>query len=449
MRGLWGLLLFAWTGSGGDIAVSAAAERLAPAWSWSSGGARIEWATIQTARNGADVEERVVLATAGRVHVLDARTGRELLEPPLAAMPGVHAVGAEGGGTFYCFDRSHAYRLELDPPRMRWKIGAGRAGVLTTAPAGREEAPVYQGDPEFLPGLLAAAVCPDGLIVLSREGRLAVLAADDGTVRWEQRIAAPGAAELRRAGDSLALLWRAEGESRLGWLDCETGRWGSEPRALGDGWPTHVLPAGDSLMLIYPRRVVRAPATGAPALVTETEALILGAAIASPELLCIGMTDGRVRTYDAAGRTQWSFKSDDETYFRRLTASGDVLAVEGEREVLAVDLRDGRRLVRAKTPADMDLLGARLYPGRLFVVWQAREAGDSEELAVFPLRQDIEADAEAGRSTDEPAIAEVVELRADSATTRTERERVFSVSWGSDGLILAGRTMLWFYPLAK
>lgn len=220
--------LAAQAGGASDFAPASAPEPLTsalwPVWSVEV-PAGVEWCELAT------VGGREVLAVcdaAARALLLDAASGAGLLREALELQPGARFAGTSGE-VMYFFSRSFVYAVKLEGQ------APGGTGGSTLTPAAAPRAPEAkliwtakaalnpplreQGDPEWLRRVVAAAACPDGVLLVRDDGAIAELDCTSGQARWEVRSPAFASVELHVEGSRAAILGRRGGEWSVGFID--------------------------------------------------------------------------------------------------------------------------------------------------------------------------------------------------------------------------------------
>lgn len=261
----------------------ATAQEHSPTWlepTWTCRiEAGIEWAE---AVGRGDASAVLVATPAGQLHLIDLRTGKPRLAEPLRASRGVRPVeGQKTADAAYCFDRHAACAIRLaEPAGLKWRYGETRGGD--------EE---FQGDPETLTGWSLAAVTKAGLLLVNVDGRVVLLSADDGQVRWELRLGLLPVSRLHVWKTTAAVLWKIGGVMKAAFLNLGEQRPTPVQRDLGDTWPVWSTLVREGLLTVSPREAavwtVAGPARRIPLSISEfaTGAVVAWTAAARTRLL--------------------------------------------------------------------------------------------------------------------------------------------------------------------
>jgi hypothetical protein len=215
------------------LLISCGTAAAQPAWTLPLAGG-IEWSAVV----GRDEKAALLLATpAGELHLVDLQTGKSRLTTPIRGGRGVRlAAGSDRDNVAYCFDRHAAYAIQLAAPAgLKWQYGQ--------AVGANEE---LRDDPEKITGWTHAAVTPAGLLLVSSEGRVVLLAQTDGHAIWELELGPMPVARLHVRDKRAVVLWKTEGAVRAVFLALDQEAPKPAYRNLGSTWPiwSDLVPAG-------------------------------------------------------------------------------------------------------------------------------------------------------------------------------------------------------------
>jgi hypothetical protein len=211
----------------------------------------------------------------------------------------------------------------------------------------------FDGDPEFLERIAAAAVVHDALWLLRTDGTLSRLR--DGRLERLHRAGRPGDQHFVSDGRRGALLWKQGGDAWLLMLPAEST---SMRVRLGDTLPVWAGWCEAGLVAIWLDRWELRDTTGRGLRRVDFEVAPRLAAVAlhtppvpdegdpatrGPRLVC-GLTDGRVMAWAVvSGRRLWTTRPLAERAgdWQALTTHGALVLARGSRGVVVVD-GDGR-----------------------------------------------------------------------------------------------------------
>ena len=248
------------------VPTQAATQELEPIWTRQL-EQRIEW--VAAAGDSTSPALLVCTSTAALL-VIEPETGRTRFSTAVQAGPGVRLAQGEGGDTVYCYDRFSAYALTLrESPAARHAAGPllWQAGEWALPPAG------YRGDPEFLTRVVTGHATPSALLVARSDGRVALLARENGHVQWDCRLPRLPDCRLHVSGKVAALVFkvprrdsrhsgREAGQLRAAFFELDNDHPQPVVRTLGDTWPiwTKLIP-NQRLVAVWPESVVIAEPT--------------------------------------------------------------------------------------------------------------------------------------------------------------------------------------------
>ncbi|HUU97391.1 MAG TPA: PQQ-binding-like beta-propeller repeat protein [Phycisphaerae bacterium] len=239
----------------GPVPAQAALQTLEPIWTRQL-EQQIEW----VAAVGDSTSPALLVCTStAALLVIEAETGQTRFSTPVQAGPGVRLAQGEGEDTVYCYDRFSAYALTLrESPAARHAAGPllWQAGEWALPPAG------YRGDPEFLTRVVAGHVTLSGLLVARSDGRVALLARENGDMRWDCRLPRLPDCRLHVCDRTAALVFKEADELKAAFFELDSDRPQPVVRTLGDTWPiwTKLIP-NQRLVAVGPESVVIAEPT--------------------------------------------------------------------------------------------------------------------------------------------------------------------------------------------
>ncbi len=278
----------------GPAPTQAALQTLEPIWTRQL-EQRIEW----VAAVGDSTSPALLVCTStAALLVIETETGRTRFSTPVQAGPGVRLADGETGDTVYCYDRFSAYALTLrGSPTARHAAGPllWQAGEWALPPAG------YRGDPEFLTRVVAGCATRFGLLVARSDGRVALLARENGHVRWDCRLPRLPDCRLHVCGGTAALVFKEADELKAAFFELDSDHPQPVVRTLGDTWPIWTkLISNQRLVAVWPNRVVVSkPGGPAFSLYPATRDLLRAAVV---DVYTPGNVDMRVPAVHQAGR---------------------------------------------------------------------------------------------------------------------------------------------------
>ena len=237
------------------VPTQAGTQELEPIWTRQL-EQRIEW--VAAAGDSTSPALLVCTSTAALL-LIEPETGRTRFSTAVQAGPGVRLAQGEGGHTVYCYDRFSAYALTLrGSPAARHAAGPllWQAGEWALPPAG------YRGDPEFLTRVVAGHATPSGLLVARSDGRVALLARENGHVQWDWRLPRLPDCRLHVCGGTAALVFKEADELKAAFFELDSDHPQPMVRTLGDTWPiwTKLIP-NQRLVAVWPESVLIAEPT--------------------------------------------------------------------------------------------------------------------------------------------------------------------------------------------
>ena len=322
-RGIWRFSVFPVLMACIAPPATAGPPTLQAEWSWTSSQG-IEW--VEQALPGRS--ELLVNTRDGSLQVFNLESGKALLTEPIPARPGLRPVPASfiphSPALYletYCFDRFTVLAVRLTPhPGLAWRIGTWCEGLAEPAPpGGADPNKTFQGDPEELCQLLAAAHTPWGVIVARNDGRFGLLDRADGRVVWQHKFEAIALARLHVWGSEAALLWRSGPQVHAISIDVHTGQFREYPILPERPWPFWSGLTSGGLVLIEPERCIFAtPRNAQTVFSTPAGTNIISASVAlrpespraessSKSLLVFGTSDGVLHAINPQdGREFWT-----------------------------------------------------------------------------------------------------------------------------------------------
>ncbi len=366
--------------------------------------ARLQPAIAWAAELGraANVDEPWILVAAedGRLYALAEADGR-MLAQPLRARPGVRLSGpSDAGGLVCCFDRHTVYTLfPGGRPQELWQFGQAPA-----APA------VFDDDPEQLSSWAAVQPTGAGILALSSDGSLFMLARENGRARRQWYLGALSAARLHADEKLAAVLWQTRGKTRVAFVDLASSPAALDTRDLDTHWPLYSSLAGDGLVTVNAERVTLCPRGGEPGSYKHGANSVRAAGVAvwsgtptgsksahqnSSKLL---LADGpRVIALElGSGRSCWTVDCGVESpALVALFTCRDLCLVQYDCGVMVIAIQTGKCLLR-HFRAGLEVVAAHLGDNRVCVVCAPPDQpATPAELAVLPLNEGREAAAPA------------------------------------------------------
>lgn len=393
-RGIWRFSVFPVLMACIAPPATAGPPTLQAEWSWTPSQG-IEW--VEQALPGRS--ELLVNTRDGSLHVFNLESGKALLTEPIPARPGLRPVpvplipqSLDPYSQTYCFDRFTVLAVRLMPqPGLAWRVGTWCEGLAEPAPpGGADPNKTFQGDPEELCQLLAAAHTPWGVIVARNDGRFGLLDRADGRVVWQHKFEAIALARLHVWGSEAALLWRSGPEVHAISMDVRTGRFREYPILSERPWPFWSSLISGGLVLIEPEGCIFAtPRSAQTVFSTPAGTNIIAASVAlQPEsptaetstgpVVIFGTSDGVLRAINPQdGREYWT-----ATHGPAMQATGGavgqswtwvkllgdlVVSAAGETaQVRAASTGDLLAEFKAETP--VRLLDAAVIAGRVWIL---------------------------------------------------------------------------------
>jgi len=411
---------------------------------------QIEWVVA------ANRQTLVVCTSRGELLMLGADTGSAPYTESVPAEPGVQLANGANEEVVYAFDRFSAYALAL--PGEPSPVHA-RSALLWQAGEWPVPARTYQGDPEFLTGIVAAHTSQFGLALARSDGRVALLEREKGRVRWQFDLPKLDDARLHVRAESAALLFKHRDNVKAVFLDLNHKPLDPPIRTIGETRPifSDLLPGG-RLLAVWPRRatVIR-PEGRQCAFEPESDYSFRAAALdvyvpgddaTGRDLLLASYAahDGvmRVHAHDLSnGRVIWQTECDapPDALLTSLHIQGGQVLVTSRRTLGVYEAATGRELATYDSEQASSLLGATV--GEEFAYGLYRKTGLNTALAPktsFTLvRVRLRRDGQEAQH--QPAVNDVAAFRIGLAETPQH------IVWTSRTLILTQAERLQAYAL--
>lgn len=357
-----------------------------PAW-FVGVQAGVEW--VRPVGHG-PTETLLVATRAGKLLLVSAATGAERSIEELDLRPGFRAATPAidhraSVQAAYLFDRHSTWAVRLSgSPGLIWQRGDG------PAEAG------FDNDPEVLTGWMEARVTAAGLLLLNRDGHLALLSLDDGHERWRTDLGRLPNAVMHTGDNAAVVLWRAGGVTRAAFVAVTNTCPAPRVRALGDTWPIWSAPCGGGLLTLTPREAVWWPWEGAE---RHLPLPVSQANVARAALWCPGdapaagalllLADGpRIAALRVAdGRPAWSYEADAGEEFTTLTTGAGRAVATGVRGFAVLEAATGRPLLEQHRPAPLRLLAAHATKSGVYAIYYCEKPAPHETATQNPARE--------------------------------------------------------------
>jgi len=350
----------------------------------------ITWAT---ATRPADSDTSLLAATEdGCLHLIDAASGEPLAQP-LRALPGVQLGGqADAGDQLCCFDRHTIYTLHTSrPARLLWRFGQAPPAAAT-----------FDDDPERLTGWVAAQPTAAGVLALSSDGHLLVLASDNGRIRRQFDLGPLAVARLYADERSAAVLSHQGGKTSVTFVDLRLPPAATQTRELDAAWPLFGALLEEGLLTVDTQCVAVWPPDGLPRRHTLPLAAVRAAGLAVQSGTSTGLSrttrklllsNGRhITALDpCSGRRYWSIDTGvDSAPVRAMFTPQGLCLVQYECQyqwgVIVVAAETGLRLADHFCSDGSEVIAVHAVRGRLCILSAPPGSADTPaELVVLPL----------------------------------------------------------------
>lgn len=254
----------------------------------------------------------------------------------------------------------------------------------------------WAGDPEFLTGWSAVADTPHGVLAVSSDGQVVLLAHDDGRICRRDAIGPLPLVRLHTFADHAAIMWKVRGQVRAVVYSLHAT---DLPRAsldLSDTWPLWSTFVGTDLVLITPPDVTVWKTSGnmrrftlGPAPIFRTALDVFAparqaaTAPAVGSLLLMGGSAG-VRALDLAdGHTAWSWQPDEPAAIKSLRVQGGYAIAQADHAVHVLAAATGALVAILNAPTASGFPGTHIVGDALWaVVREPAEAAGDERLVL-------------------------------------------------------------------
>lgn len=347
---------------------------------------------------GVSNDTLLAATTDGSLYALDVTTGLPRSTNPIKTGDGVKlvTVGREAEQPVeFVFTRHGACAIQLgDTPSLKWRFGA----LPATQP--------IQADPETLPGWSTACITPRGLLLARTDGQLVLLAKEDGEVSWKRDLGALPIAQMHRLDQTVAVLWKARGLTRVAFVDLSARRPDVNTRALTGDWPLWSTLVQDGLLAVYSSQVVIWPPRETPKRLTLRGYTFHKAVIDvyqpsadddGPELLVLADGPRPVAHELRRGKRVWPTDGLTASGFnlQTLQVERDHVLMTNEFGPIVCDVKTGHERISCQQAFPTHLIATTLGSGVLYALYE--EPDDKNvPLHLFCTPKSAKRDASAG-----------------------------------------------------